>query len=72
MDALPASVNTVIAAPGDLAPEDDLTYTPSGLSLVGERAVLIPDAGLSATMSGVPGRGPGGHGAEWRICHRDG
>ncbi|WP_448759769.1 DUF6049 family protein [Actinomyces oricola] len=53
MDALPASVNTVIAAPGDLAPEDDLTYTPSGLSLVGERAVLIPDAGLSATMSGV-------------------
>lgn len=53
MDALPASVNTVIAAPGDLAPEDDLTYTPSGLSLVGERAVLIPDAGLSATMSGA-------------------
>ena len=52
LDSLPATITTVIADPGDLQVTEPLTYTPSGTTTVAGRAVLIPDAPLSATASG--------------------
>ncbi|MDU0348149.1 DUF6049 family protein [Actinomyces sp. MRS3W] len=50
--ALPDSVTTVLAAPGDAPVAEDLTYTPSGTMILDGRTLLIPDAGLSAAISG--------------------
>lgn len=50
--ALPDSVTTVVAAPGDAAVAVDLTYTPSGTMTLDGRTVLIPDASVSAAISG--------------------
>lgn len=52
MAALPESVSTVIAAPGDLPVTDTLTYTPSGSTVLDGRTVLIPDDILSGAVSG--------------------
>ncbi|MDO4900727.1 DUF6049 family protein [Actinomyces sp.] len=53
LTALPESVTTVVAAPGDAPVAVDLTYTPSGTMTLDGRTVLIPDAGLSAAAGGI-------------------
>ncbi|MBM6979052.1 MAG: conjugal transfer protein [Actinomyces succiniciruminis] len=50
--ALPDSVTTVVAAPGDAPVAVDLTYTPSGTMTLDGRTVLIPEAGMSAAIGG--------------------
>lgn len=52
LDALPSSVSTVIASPGDMPVAQDLTYTPSEATTVNGRVVLLPDSDLSAAASG--------------------
>lgn len=52
LNTLPASQSTVIADPSDLPPAEDLFYTPSGTTVIGERTVLLPDADLAAAVGG--------------------
>lgn len=52
LNTLPASQSTVIADPADLPPAEDLFYTPSGTTVIGERTVLLPDADLAAAIAG--------------------
>ena len=49
---LPQSTSTVIASPTSLPAADELTYTPSGLGALGDRAVLLPEQSLSETLTG--------------------
>ena len=49
---LPQSASTVIASPTSLPAADELTYTPSGLGALGDRAVLLPEQSLSETLTG--------------------
>ena len=49
---LPQSTSTVIASPTSLPAADELTYTPSGLGALGDRAILLPEQSLSETLTG--------------------
>ena len=53
VDALPQSTSTVIASSTSLPVADELTYTPSGLGALGDRAVLLPEQSLSETLAGT-------------------
>ena len=53
VDALPQSTSTVIASSTSLPAADELTYTPSGLGALGDRAVLLPEQSLSETLAGT-------------------
>ena len=53
VDMLPQSTSTVIASPTSLPVADELTYTPSGLGALGDRAVLLPEQSLSETLAGT-------------------
>ncbi|WP_168708060.1 DUF6049 family protein [Actinomyces procaprae] len=57
--ALPDSVTTVVAHPGDAAVAEYLTYTPSGTMLLDGRTVLIPEEELSAAAGGSLATGEG-------------
>lgn len=50
--SLADATTTVIASPGDLPVAEDLTYTPSGTTVVDGRTVLVPDADLSSALGG--------------------
>ncbi len=52
-EALPQSASTVIASPTSLPVADELTYTPSGLGALDDRAVLLPEQSLSETLAGT-------------------
>lgn len=59
LSALPASSTLVLAPPGSLEVSEDLTYTPSGVTTVDGRVLLLPDTAASATVQAVlpPGAG---------------
>lgn len=50
---LPDWVTSVIADPWDLPVAEDLTYTPSGLTSIDGRTVIVPDPQLSGTIAGT-------------------
>lgn len=52
-EALPQSASTVIASPTSLPVADELTYTPSGLGALDDRAILLPEQSLSETLAGT-------------------
>ncbi|AMD87032.1 hypothetical protein AXF14_04785 [Actinomyces radicidentis] len=52
LSALGGTTTTVIASPGDLPVAEDLTYTPSGTTVVDGRTVLVPDTDLSSALGG--------------------
>lgn len=52
LGSLGDATTTVIASPGDLPVAEDLTYTPSGTTVVDGRTVLVPDADLSSALGG--------------------
>ena len=54
VNTLPQSTSTIITSPDSLPVTDELTYTPSGLGAVGDRAVLIPEQSLSEALAGEP------------------
>ena len=51
VDVLPQSTSTIIASPTSLPVADELTYTPSGLGALGDRAVLLPEQSLSEALA---------------------
>ena len=51
--ALPQSASTVIASPTSLPLAEELTYTPSGLGALDNRAVLLPEQSLSESLAGT-------------------
>ena len=51
VDVLPQSTSTIIASPTSLPVADELTYTPSGLGALGDRAVLFPEQSLSEALA---------------------
>ena len=51
VDVLPQSASTIIASPTSLPVADELTYTPSGLGALGDRAVLLPEQSLSEALA---------------------
>ena len=54
LSALPASTTTLIA-PASAAPvAEDLTYTPSGTTLIDGRVVLLSDPSLSQALASTP------------------
>ena len=53
LDALPETTSLVIAPTGSMEVTEPLTYTPSGVTTVGSRTVLLPDAGLSQALDGT-------------------
>ena len=54
VNTLPQSTSTIITSPDSLPVTDELTYTPSGLGALGDRAVLIPEQSLSEALAGEP------------------
>lgn len=56
---LPQTVSTVIARPDDLPVAEDLTYTPAGIAMVGDRVVLVPEASMSEAAAGTLSSGSG-------------
>lgn len=50
--ALPKSITTVVAARGDLPVAEDLTYTPSSMTTINGRTVLVPDPDLTDALAG--------------------
>lgn len=46
-------MSTVIARPGDLPVAEDLTYAPAGITAVGDRVVLVPEASVSEAAAGT-------------------
>ena len=54
VNTLPQSTSTIITSPDSLPVTDELTYTPSGLGALGNRAVLIPEQSLSEALAGEP------------------
>lgn len=56
---LPQTVSTVIARPDDLPVAEDLTYTPAGIAMVGDRVVLVPEASMSEAAVGTLSSGSG-------------
>lgn len=53
LNALPQTTSLVIAPPGSMDVTQVLTYTPSGVTTVGSRTVLLPDTGLSRALGGT-------------------
>lgn len=53
LSALPASSTLVLAPPGSLEVSEDLTYTPSGVTTVEGRVLLLPDSAASASVKAV-------------------
>lgn len=53
VQALPQSASTVITSPASLPAADELTYTPSGLGAIDDRAILLPEQSLSETLVGT-------------------
>ena len=51
VDVLPQSTSTIITSPTSLPVADELTYTPSGLGALGDRAVLLPEQSLSEALA---------------------
>ena len=54
VNTLPQSTSTIITSPDSLPVTDELTYTPSGLGALSDRAVLIPEQSLSEALAGEP------------------
>ncbi|WP_194948933.1 DUF6049 family protein [Actinomyces trachealis] len=59
VSALPASEKIVLAPPGTMTVAEDLTYTPSGVTTLDGRVMVLADISASATMRGLMPLSPG-------------